>query len=466
MPTSSSTSSASVPPCGASTRHEREVRLAWADRLPAPAARPAQWPLRVQRGGAAPRATLLHGDSLASLDALLAERGEGCVDLVYLDPPFGTGDRHRRRRTVSGADGELVVDLLAYDDAQPLADWLEGMAAVLERCHRLLRRSGSLYLHVDWRRGPYVRLLLDEIFGPDALRNEIIWSYGLGGSARDRFARKHDVIYAYARDPQAVWFAPVWEHATSQRLRGQRKLATDVWRTRDADPATPIDGDWSQAPWTDTLFDLTLSNRDPQRTGYPTQKPQALGDRICAASLPPGGVALEPMCGSATVGVAALRRGGEALLLDRGLVALDTARGRVEALGLPWELALAEVREVAPIALLRDAGGLLRLGDGPGPAVAADAPATLASLMARDGRLGLSAWGLASRQGDALVLRRWVDGGPLAALDDGNAPGRIALDHPDGSDCDGRGDDWVVRVDLAGGWSIARRLPSEAEYVG
>ena len=333
----------------------------------------------MSRDGTAPRATLLHGEALTGLDTLLQRRGEACVDLVYLDPPFGTGDRHRRRRSVSGdrgceagtngdgTSGDVIVDLLAYEDAQPLADWLEGMAAVLERCHRLLKRSGSLYMHVDWRRGPHVRLLLDEIFGADALRNEIIWSYGLGGSARDRFARKHDVIYYYARDPEAVWFSPVWEQATSQRLRGQRKLATDVWRTNDADPATPIQGDWPESPWPDTLFDLTLSNRDPQRTGYPTQKPQALGDRICAASLPPGGVALEPMCGSATIGVAALRRGGEALLLDRGVVALDAARGRIEALGQPWQVSLAEAREVAPTALVCAAEGKLRLAAGARP---------------------------------------------------------------------------------------------------
>ena len=392
--------------------------------------------------------------------------------MVYLDPPFGTGDRHRRRRSVSGdrggeagtngdgtngdgTSGDVIVDLLAYEDAQPLADWLEGMAAVLERCHRLLKRSGSLYMHVDWRRGPHVRLLLDEIFGADALRNEIIWSYGLGGSARDRFARKHDVIYYYARDPEAVWFSPVWEQATSQRLRGQRKLATDVWRTNDADPATPIQGDWPESPWPDTLFDLTLSNRDPQRTGYPTQKPQALGDRICAASLPPGGVALEPMCGSATIGVAALRRGGEALLLDRGVVALDAARGRIEALGQPWQVSLAEAREVAPTALVCAAEGKLRLAAGPDLAIAAEGPASLAGLAARDSRLALSAWGLGTRVGGDLVLARWVDGGTLAALDASTAPGLRDVD-----DCAA---DVLVRVDLAGRWTLAQRLPNVAE---
>ncbi len=410
------------------------------------------WPLRVVRGDPASRATLLHGDALAGLDALLRDRGESCVDLVYLDPPFGTGDRHRRRRTVSGAGAageDVVVDLLAYEDAQPLADWLEGMAAVLERCHRLLRRSGSLYMHVDWRRGPHVRLLLDEIFGPDALRNEIIWSYGLGGSARDRFARKHDVIYYYARDPAAVQFAPVWEQATSQRLRGQRKLATDVWRTRDADAATPIDGDWPTTPWTDTLFDLTLSNRDPQRTGYPTQKPQALGDRICAASLPAGGVALEPMCGSATVGVAALRRGGEAWLCDRGLVALDAARGRIEALGQPWQLALEQVALAAPIALIRDERGQIRLPTDAAGLLAADAPVALAALAAVDGRRAISAWGLASKVGDELRIARWVDAGGQAALDAANAPGLRGLDDHEAA--------WVVWVDLAGRWSMAPR---------
>jgi hypothetical protein len=243
-------------------------------------------------------------------------------------------------------------------------------------------------LHLDFRRAPHARLLLDERFGPDNLRNEIVWAYGLGGSSKDRFGRKHDVIQFYAKDPRHTYFQAPLQKATSQRMKGQSKRATDVWQTAHRGEDAQIAG-----AWPDSLIDLTLSNSDSQRTGYPTQKPIALLDRIVYASLPPGGVALDPMAGSGTLGVAAVRAGGIAILGDRSEVALDASRGRLVEAGARVQLdALDGTLQIQTLteghARVVDATVELEL-----PASQTDA---------------LSAWGVLDAQGNALA---WWDGG-------------------------------------------------------
>ncbi|MEY3011563.1 MAG: hypothetical protein RIT45_298 [Pseudomonadota bacterium] len=429
---------------------DADVRLHWPGRravsLPDPVART---PL-LRFGDGPVQAELVFADAAAALSTLCAERGDGFADLVYLDPPFGTGDAHGRRLTLTTPVGSAPITLPAYDDAQPLAAWLEGMERVLRGCHRALAPHGTLYLHIDWRRGAHLRLLLDEIFGTDALRNEIVWAYGLGGAARDRFARKHDTILSYARDPAACFFRPVLEAATSSRLRGQPKLARDVWTSADAEPETPID-----RAWPDPVFELTLSNRDPQRTGYPTQKPDALADRIVAASLPDGGLLLEPMAGSGALGAAALRRGGRALLVDRGAVALDTCRGRCAAAGVGYRLDVLATAQLpttltlaAPLALraaedgrveLRPLSGVLR------PAACRPGDrATLEALATEDARALLSAWGFARRADDG----GWqvLDVDDQGAAQHRRAP--TALTPRAGAT-------HVFAIDLWGGWHVA-----------
>ena len=153
------------------------------------------------------RGAVLEADNLDVLAAI----PDGAVDLAYADPPFATG---RRRRLVSirtgsgeltrpGFRGENVtyetVSDLAWDDDLPLDLHLEALAARLREIHRVLAAHGSLYLHVDWRTVHHVRLLLDEVFGPERFLNELVWAYDYGGRARDRWPRKHDTILWYAK---------------------------------------------------------------------------------------------------------------------------------------------------------------------------------------------------------------------------------------------------------------------------
>ncbi len=371
------------------------VQLTWPGRHPPPLptvhnlAPMLTIPGRVAGIGAA---RLLAGPALAVLDRLLQEGRAGQIDLAYLDPPFGAGVSWPRRRDVQTAEGQTAQDVIAYEDpADDLVDWLQHLDAVLDRVHRLLSPRGAVYLHLDFRRAPHARLLLDERFGPANLRNEIVWAYGLGGSSKDRFGRKHDVIQFYTRDAKQAYFQAPLQKATSQRLKGQSKRATDVWQTAHAGADAQIAG-----AWPDSLVDLTLSNSDGQRTGYPTQKPLALLERIVHASLPPGGVALDPMAGSGTLGIAAVRAGGHAILGDRSPVALDACRGRLVQAG-----AAVQLDNV-------DATLAVRRLPQPGARLVGDRVTLLAPDMAGRGPDALSAWGVTDGAGQVLA---WWDGG-------------------------------------------------------
>jgi len=219
--------------------------------------------------------------------------GEALVDLVYLDPPYNTGSARRDRNG-------------AYDDAWPsVGAYLEFMRPRVVEMHRVLKATGSILLHCDWRTSHHLRLMLEEIFGPEQFVNHLIWRYGLGGSSKRMFARKHDDILFYARS-DAYHFKPPMVPATSQRMKGQLKKATDV-------------------------IDIpTINNMASERTGYPTQKPLALLEMLVEACAPPGGMVADFFCGSGTTLVAAQRLGRKWLGCDASAKAVEIARRRLE----------------------------------------------------------------------------------------------------------------------------------------
>jgi site-specific DNA-methyltransferase (adenine-specific) len=255
---------------------------------------------------------------------VLAALPEGSVDLCYGDPPFGTGETQRLERIRTG-DGEQtrrgfggreyryeVVSDHAYDDGLTLDAHLAAVRARVEAIHRVLAPHGSLYLHCDWRTVHHLRLLLDEVFGPRRFLNELVWAYDYGGRPRDRWPRKHDTILWYARgdrwlfDRDAIDRVPYMAPGLVGPEKAARgKLPTDVWWMTIVPPGSA------------------------ERTGYPTQKPVRLLERILAASSRPGDLVLDPYAGSGTTGVAAARLGRRWLLVDREPVAVRIARDRL-----------------------------------------------------------------------------------------------------------------------------------------
>lgn len=232
---------------------------------------------------------VFHGDWLNLARSL----PDASVDLVYADPPFNTG------KPQTGSGGR-------YEDHWPSANaWVDWLRPRLESTLPKIKPTGSILLHLDWRTSHHARLLLDDLLGPDRFINHLVWAYGLGGSSPRRFARKHDDILWYALDPDRYWFEAPKVPATSRRMRGLEKKATDV------------------------LDVPAINNMAAERTGYPTQKPLALLQMLVGACCPPGGTVLDPCCGSGTTLVAAAQLGRAWVGGDLNPDAVETARHRL-----------------------------------------------------------------------------------------------------------------------------------------
>ncbi|MCC6677504.1 MAG: site-specific DNA-methyltransferase [Phycisphaerales bacterium] len=257
------------------------------------------------------------------------------VDLLYADPPFNTGEM---QVTPPGAAKAGRSARAAYADSWPdMKSYIAWLRERLVAARPALKSSANVLIHCDHRACHHIRLLLDVVFGPDRFVNHLIWSYGLGGSSPRRFARKHDDILFYCIDPAKYWFEPPMVPATSRRMRGQQKKSTDViefefdnadWE----DPARAGKPPVAQAQDVgDVLRVPSLNNMASERTGYPTQKPVALLELLIRACCPPGGLVLDPCCGSGTTLVAALRAGRRAVGCDTSEAAVAIARQRLDA---------------------------------------------------------------------------------------------------------------------------------------
>lgn len=251
--------------------------------------------------------------------ALRTLRDAAALDptLVYLDPPFAVGKTFRMLRDVETAGGIIEAGRDAYDDTwASLDEYLAALTPVLRAAHDALAAEGSLLLHCDHRAAPYLAIACDRLFGmgdrgptkhAPGFRNTLIWRYGLGGSSKRCYPKKHDVIFWYTKGSR--WhFEPPMVPATSQRMKGKLKKAPDV------------------------LDVPAINNMAKERTGYPTQKPLALLELLVRAHTQEDDWVCDPMCGSGTTGVAALRLGRRALLGDRGDEAVAVARERCTAL--------------------------------------------------------------------------------------------------------------------------------------
>ncbi len=239
---------------------------------------------------------VVHADCLEALRAW----PPAVFDLAYLDPPFNTG------RTVRGPGGGP-----SYPDRwTSVVAYLSFLRPRLAAVRRSLKPHGSILLHCDWRTSHHLRLELDSLFGPRRFVNHLVWVYGLGGSSPRRFARKHDDILFYTRG-EGYFFDPPLVPATSQRLKGRLKKATDV----------------IEIP--------SINNMAAERVGYPTQKPLKLLEVLVRACCPPGGVVADPFCGSGTTLVAARGAGRRFVGIDVSAAAVNLTRSRLAAQNPP-----------------------------------------------------------------------------------------------------------------------------------
>jgi site-specific DNA-methyltransferase (adenine-specific) len=236
---------------------------------------------------------------------------DGAFRLIYIDPPFNTGKAQQRvrMRVVASEQGERIgfgdrryhvqlYDSPAYQDAYE--DYLGFLEPRLREAYRLLTPDGSLFVHLDYREAHYVKVLLDTIFGRACFMNEIIWAYDYGGRSKRRWPAKHDTIFWYAKDPERY----VFHYEAIDRIP---YMAPDLVGAEKAQRGkTPTDVWW-----------LTIvPTNSKEKTGYPTQKPLKLLERIVRVHSDVGDWVLDFFAGSGTTGEAAARLGRRFVLID------------------------------------------------------------------------------------------------------------------------------------------------------
>ena len=267
---------------------------------------------------------MILGDNLRVMNALLGEY-EGKLDLIYVDPPFftnkgyparvGRGEDSRKPEEWQLAEG--------YPDQwDDLDSYLDMLYPRLKLMHRLLSPTGSLYLHLDWHANSYARVLLDEIFGYENFRNEIIWTYHGPSPIRTAFNRKHDTILFYTKTDDYVFnvddiripYAPNTVATFKSSKKAGFGKVPDLERGK-------VPEDWWYFP--------VVARLHQERTGYPTQKPERLLERIILASTNPDGLVADFFCGAGTTGTVANRLNRRFILSDLQNRAIITSRSRL-----------------------------------------------------------------------------------------------------------------------------------------
>jgi DNA modification methylase len=264
---------------------------------------------------------LILGDSIEVATSV----PDGSLAAIYVDPPFGTGVvRHGR--------GQRYAD--RADDPDAFVAWL---LPLLEQSQRVLTRTGSLFVHLDYRAVHYVKIALDRLFGREHFVNEIVWCYAVGGKSRRGFGRKHDTILWYARGDEWAFYPDAvriprrggshMRVVLDQGLAVQEKTDRKTGRVyRYPVSAGKVPEDW----WADIE---TLNHSDGERTGWPSQKPERLVERVLQAVTMPGDRIADWFAGSGTTAAVAQRLGRRFLVVDREPAAIAVCTKRLVAQG-------------------------------------------------------------------------------------------------------------------------------------
>ena len=273
---------------------------------------------------APPQNRLILGDNLAIMAALLPEYEER-INLIYIDPPFftnrkfsarvGRGEDSRKPKEWKMAEGY-------QDNWENLDAYLDFLYQRLILMHRLLASDGTLYLHLDWHANAYARLLLDEIFGQDRLLNEIIWTYHGPSPIKSAFNRKHDTILAYTKSKNYTFnvddIRVPYNENTIKTFKSSKKAG--FGKTPNLKRGK-VPEDWWYFP--------VVARLHNERTGYPTQKPEALLERIIKASSNKGDLVADFFAGSGTSAHISAKLGRRFITTDATWRATHVTRSRL-----------------------------------------------------------------------------------------------------------------------------------------
>jgi site-specific DNA-methyltransferase (adenine-specific)/adenine-specific DNA-methyltransferase len=280
---------------------------------------------------------LIYGDNLLVMQALLAgdeytPSMRGKIDLIYIDPPFDSKADYRTKIKLPGDTIEkrpTVIEQFAYSDTwkDGTASYLRMMVPRLILMRELLSEQGSIYVHLDWHVGHYVKVIMDEIFGKENFVNEIIWHYFMGGKAKSAFSRKHDNIFVYKKGSDRYFK----EIVTERILPYVPSLKSDkgLWEIECASCGKGS-GIWKSTVKQDDVWDISgVFNMSREYINYDTQKPEELLKRIIVSSCPEGGIVADFFAGSGTTGAVAEKLGRRWIMSDIGKPACMIMRKRL-----------------------------------------------------------------------------------------------------------------------------------------
>ena len=271
---------------------------------------------------------VIQGDNLSILNSM----PDQSIQLIYVDPPFNTGRTQTRgtssttrtetgnRLGFKGQRYEIVKEtILSYDDE--FSDYWGFLEPRLEQAWRILKETGTLYVHLDFREAHYAKVLLDALFGRECFLNEIIWAYDYGGKAKSKWPAKHDTILVYVKDPAKYYF-------NNETVDREPYMAPGL--------VTPEKVERGKLP-TDVWWHTIVSPTGNEKTGYPTQKPLGVLRRVIQASSKEGDVVLDFFAGSGTTGAAAAELNRSFILVDQNPEAIQVMKERFSSLPVSFD---------------------------------------------------------------------------------------------------------------------------------
>ena len=308
-------------------RDEKNAAAAVKKRTPSPAQKRPVFVNPVCNGRLKRDIEVYYGDNLTVLQQLPA----ACISLIYIDPPFNTGKVQARTQisTVQDEAGDrtgyqgkryktIKRDTKAYADK--FADYESFLRPRLIEAKRILRADGSLFFHIDYRESHYCKILLDDIFGRHCFMNEIIWAYDYGARSRKKWSSKHDTIFWYAQAPENY----IFNYEAIDRIP---YIAPGlVGKEKAARGKTP----------TDVWWHTIVSPGGKEKTGYPTQKPRGIIDRIVRVHSNPGDIICDFFAGSGTLGESAVQHNRQCILMDKNPEALTVMQKRFRDFAVQW----------------------------------------------------------------------------------------------------------------------------------
>lgn len=291
---------------------------------------------------------LIYGDNLLAMQALLAGDPEsgmpsmrGKISLIYIDPPFDSKADYRTKVTLPGVDLEqkpTVIEQFAYADT-----WKDGTISYLKMMYprlalmrELLSDNGSIYVHIDYHVGHYIKVLLDEIFGKENFAREIIWSkgnlFGYAASVETNFVHTHDSIYFYKKNINDGFFnkqyEPYSDEYIKKRFTGNDNDGKGPYRLQGKNQKQYLEE--SKGIGIKDVWDISIENvMSKSQTGYATQKPEKLLERIISSSCPENGIVADFFMGSGTTGAVAEKLGCKWIMSDLGKPACLVTRKRL-----------------------------------------------------------------------------------------------------------------------------------------